>query len=487
MIWTAREQAAHLLRRFGLGASAEEVARFEKLGVNKTIEALIDYPDTPSEPEVSPWEFVFQDKQQIQLDPGRITRWWALLMLTSTRPSREKLALFWHDHFAVSGAKVESGPMMLGYLQNIQANARGSFSKLLLSMGKDPAMLRWLDTDTSIKGQPNENFAREVMELFTMGIGHYTEKDVQEAARAFTGWSIRTLYRGGKPIDQMSQIRESIAYHRPLYASTYAEGLHDDGQKTILGKTAPFDMESFLEYLAYRPETAHYICGKLWSYYAYPNPEPKIVDRLAKVYLDSKTDIRSVLFAIASSKEFWSEKAYRGQVKSPVDFVIAIVRQLGLRDKILASRDPKAAPTTPIPPDIVALTETVAGAMRKQGMTLLYPPDVAGWDWGTAWVSPAMMLERMRFASLIFGRGRSQTVVEALTKEAGGVGAPDDKFVDGILSVFDAQMTPEQRQVMIQAFQKAGGSATMAKPQSAAGVLGVLAKLMFAMPEYQFC
>lgn len=487
MNWSEREQYSHLLRRFGLGATAEELSNLEKLGLTKSIDALIDYEKTPVGTNISPWEFCFQDKQQIQLDPSRMTRWWVCQMIVTQRPSQEKLALFWHDHFAVSAAKVESGPLMLGYLQTLRQRANGNFRQLLGAVSKEPAMLRWLDTDTSIKGQPNENFAREVMELFTLGIGHYSEKDVQEAARACTGWSIRNLFRGGRPEEQRAQIRQSIIYRRPLYASTYAEGFHDDEQMTILGKTSNYDLDGLLDLLAGRSETAHLIATKLWSYYAYPNPEPKVVDRIAKVYVDSKMDIRSILAAIATSKEFWSDKALRAQVKSPVDFAIPFVRQLGLRERLIASRATNAGPMTPISGEVLAAVDLVAGAMRKQGMTLLYPPDVAGWDWGTAWVSPAMMLERIRFSNQVFARGRAQVIVETLNKQIGAEHATPEAVVDALVVLFDVPVDQTKRAILLSAVESGGGAAVFQKPQTAVAMLNTLARLMFAMPEYQFC
>src|SRR5262249_5567651 len=163
----------------------------------------------------------------------------------------------------------------------------------------DPAMLRWLDGDLNMKGRPNENYAREVMELFTMGIGNYTEKDIQELARAFTGWGLRPGYKpAGKGMSPRKALMETLDLDLPFVASAYSEGFHDERQKTFLGKTDNFTTDSALDWLVSRPATARYITKKLWEYYAYPKPDNKIVDRLAKVFTTSKYEIKPVLRAI---------------------------------------------------------------------------------------------------------------------------------------------------------------------------------------------
>ncbi len=245
---TERQKIAHLLRRFAFGATLQEMARYESLGLHKTIDEIVDYEKIPVHKGVSPWQFIMQQDGTVNLDVNRAAAWWAFEMVSTNRPMQEKLALFWHNHFAVSAAKVENHPTMLQHLDLIRSNANGTFRQLLGRITKDPGMLRWLDTDTSVLGKPNENFAREVLELFTLGIGNYTEKDIKELARAFTGWSIRSIYAGGGDQTRLkSFLAESIEMERPIVASSYSDGFHDNGVKTILGKTARFDTESALD------------------------------------------------------------------------------------------------------------------------------------------------------------------------------------------------------------------------------------------------
>lgn len=476
----AREQAAHVLRRFGLGASPDELERFGSMAPVKIVEALFDERADEDFP-ISPYELVAQANGELQLDTGRMSRWWALRLLLTKTPAREKLTLFWHDHFAVSGEKVEFGPMMLGYLEVLREHGAGNFRKLLGAVSTCPAMLRWLDGDTSIKGRPNENFARELLELFTMGIGHYTEKDVQEVARAFTGWSLRNLYRGGDLNARRAQLRDALRDDRPLIASAYSAELNDDGPKTILGKAGRFDGDQVLDMLVARPETARLICSKLWSFYAYPDPEPAVVQRLVKVYFDSKYQIKPVLLSIVQSKEFWSPKCVRAIVKCPVDFTVAFMRQSGIRERLLARRAADAGPLTALPNEIRGVADALTAVMYKQGMLLLYPPDVDGWHWGTGWVSPAMMIERIRFAEIVTRNG----VLAETLKPVAASGS--EAVVQAFAQRFDLPLKPEQKEVLVQALDRAGGPPAFDRPQTAANAVRALVRLTFAMPEYQFC
>lgn len=503
---TTREKVAHLLRRFGLGVTQAELDRYEPLGVRGALETLLDYEKTPDTAEISPWAFVFGANEQLNLDANRMGIWWGLKLATTPRPLEEKLTVFWHDHFAVSASKVESGPIMLQYNQMLRRHASGNFRTLLGAVTRDPAMLRWLDGDTSVKGKPNENFSREVLELFTMGIGNYSEKDVQELARAFTGWGLRQGYRvQGRGAQARQSLMEAIAMDIPLVASAYSEGLHDDGPKTVLGKTDHFDTESALDWIVSRPATATYIAGKLWEYFAYPNPEPRVIDRIAKVFVASKYEIKPVLRAIADAPEFWSENCVRRQIKSPLDFTVAFMRQLEIAERLQeaqAAATPEMTPMTEMsamgpngPMKIAPVAAGIAGTgqfvyvqMQRQGMRLLYPPDVAGWEWGEAWVSPAMMAERMRFANGAVGRGRSQGAFESLRQKlVAAKPESNDALVDLWAKIFDAPVPADRRSIMVDAVAKAGGIEALARPQAASGLLLSLSRLTFGMPEFQLC
>lgn len=490
-----RERTAHVLRRFGLGATEAELDRFEPMGPKKAFESLLDFEQTPETFNVSPWSFAFANNGQVNLDAGRFSAWWSLKLALTTRPLQEKLTVFWHDHFAVSAAKVASGPIMHANNETLRKHAAGNFRTLLGEMTKDPAMLRWLDGDASIKGKPNENYAREVLELFTMGIGNYTEKDVQELARAFTGWSLRQgVAIRGQPEQVKKTLIEALEMDLPLVASAYCEGLHDAGPKTVLGKTDNFDTDSALDHIVSRPQTARYLSKKLWEFFAYPNPEPKVVDRLSSAFTKSKYEIKPVLRAIFDSPEFWSERCVRQQVKSPLDFTVALVRQLDLSKRYQEAAEPSMmtmapssdAMTAPLPPVFAAVAQLVGSQMRRQGMFLYYPPDVSGWEWGEAWVSPAMMTERMRFAAALMGRGRDG-VIEILRTKLAAPEQTSEGIVDGFARIFDAPIPADRRTLLVEAVEKSGGPKALERPNTAAPVFQNLARLVFGMPEFQLC
>ncbi len=479
-----RQRIAHLMRRFAFGTNASELDVLERSGLHSTIDRL--FAETDDGFDVNPWEFMFKQDGNVDMNPQRIAGWWAVRLACSKTPAREKMALFWHDHFAVSASKVENGPMMVRYVETLTKHALGNFRTLLGAMTREPAMLRWLDTDLSVKGRPNENFAREVLELFTVGIGNYSEKDIRELSRAFTGWGLRAVYRGGTPAQNRAQIEDAMAMDRPLVASSYSEDLHDDGPKTILGKSANFDTDSALDLIAARPETARYLCTKLWEFYAYANPEPKVVERLMKAYVEGKYEIKPILRSIVTSKEFWSDRAQRTIIKSPADVVVGVVRNIGLGDAAYAQRQPGTARTKPIEGPVAGLAELVAGPMRRQGMRLLYPPDVAGWEWGEAWVSPAMMTERIRFADLLVGPRRGPGVLNLnQAKLMAASPASPDEAIDAIAGLLDVDIPADRRGVLAEAFEKGGGLAALQNQKTAPGVIRPLTKLIFGMPEFQ--
>ena len=345
---TDREKIAHLYRRFGFGATPTDLDRGEEIGVDAALHRLLDYRAVDEEFPVHPYEFAWRTQKDIDADPSAYSYryWWAFRMIAGQRPAQEQLTLFWHGHFAVSDGKVEDGSMMLQYLETLRSLGDGKFVTLLKAIAKDPAMMRYLDLQRSLVGSPNENFAREVMELFTMGIGNYTEKDVKEAARAFTGWSYVNMFNEF-PGKNAKRLKDSLTFNRPFSAFALMPAMHDQSPKTILGETDFFDGDRFLELLAAQPQTARHMCTKLWTYYAYADPEPEVVDRLAEVWKKTGGEIKHVLFAIARSPEFYSDKCLRRKVKSPADLCIAIARQLGTGPALMAMRGP-ATVDTPI-------------------------------------------------------------------------------------------------------------------------------------------
>jgi len=443
---TDRQKVAHLYRRLGFGATVGEIDAAEKAGVDATIAKLVQYEALPELP-VSPHEFVWREKEEADLGSYRYRNWWILQMLQSPRPLQEKLAIFWHDHFAVADNKVEFGPMMLDYLQTLRKHAGGKFETLLGSVARDPAMMKYLDMTRAVKGHPNENFAREVMELFTLGIGNYSEKDVQDAARALTGWGYFNAF-WEMPGDSTAKMKDSIKYDRPFSAFMYMPAMRDSGPKTVLGKTADHDGDSLIKLLATHPKTAEHLAHKLWEYFAYPDPDPAVVDRIAGAFRKSGGDIQKTLLAIVKSKEFFSEKAQRAIVKSPVDYIVPLLRQTETGEWLMSLRKADASVETPIPQKIMDVTGGVTYFMDREGMSLLNPPDVSGWKWGTGWISSQNMIERINFAGVVvWGEdGKYCKKVHEYVKAK----APSDATAAArlVCAFFDAEV-PEESIVLI--------------------------------------
>ena len=464
---TDREKTAHLLRRFGLGASEAELDYYLQDGFNGAIDRLLDYESTD---EGYPFRIEQLTDQNKNLQNQVVTAWWTGRMIATRRPLQEKMTLFWHDHFATSAQKVRPPILMWQQNETLRRHATGNFRELLHAASADPAMIQWLDNQLNVKGKANENFAREVMELFTLGIGNYTEKDVLEAARAFTGWG----YRAGKPLT------EDNPRLRP--AEFVVRGSqHDTGPKTVLGKTGNLTGEDVLDHLCSLPRTSEYIATKILEWFVYPNPEKAYVARMSKVFRDSNLDVESLLRAIMKSSEFYSEKAERNVVKNPVDFCVATIRQLGIGKMILD----RAAEGTVQPRQYLAPAFGANIVMKNMGMHLMYPPDVAGWEGGKSWISSATMLERIAWADRVFGVSRTANVGQRYPAATllGDVQSPT-QVVDRLASIFDAPLKADRRSVIVQGATKAMG--TGITPRNANQVAASVTRLIFATPEFQF-
>lgn len=487
----ARERIAHLLRRFGLGASMQELDELAPLGWGGALDRILDFSPSDDGFPISPWEICFEEgKDEVYLDPFRTSAWWVLRMCCTTRPAREKLTLFWHDHFAVSGAKVEFGPAMVAYLEALRSNGAGPFRTLLGAVAKDPAMLRFLDNDANLKTAPNENFAREVMELFTIGRGNYTEKDLREAARAFTGWANRYLVfeQGGENLQRRA--KECIEGGIPMIAFCVSPELHDGGPKTVLGKTGNLDGDDVLDLLAAHAATARSVARKLWEFYATDPAPPAVVERLAKVFTSGGGKIEPVLRAIATSPEFWSPECVGRKVKSPVDFLVAIARQVRLRDFLLPLRKTDAKPTTPLPDAMRTIGAGLTYLMQQQGMLLLFPPDVGGWEWGTAWTTSATMTQRAQLAEVFFNPDDpnsklAQGIHGLLVLRGQAATSPD--FMRGTLAMLDARVPDETRVLMTSTLDKHGGVGVFSDQRRANAAMREAMRLLFSAPEFQMC
>jgi hypothetical protein len=457
-----RARIAHLLRRFGLGASELELDFYGRQGLAGAIDLLLNFERVEDEPEWDIRLFLQGDPPRLQM--GGVSALWHLRLASTRKPLQEKMTLFWHDHFATSAAKVVSAPMMLRHVETLRSGCVGRFDDLLLRVSQDPAMLFWLDNHLNVRGKPNENFAREIMELFTLGIGHYSEEDVREVARAFTGW---TFIRGRPTGDAPVPNPQFVARPR----------LHDDGEKTILGKTGKWNGQDVIKMLCDHPQTALHLTRKLWEWFAYADPEPALVERLASRFRASGLDVKALLRTIMEAPEFYSEKAVRAIYKNPIDFTLPPLRQLGLGEAMASALKSGEAGRTPM-----RMLGPLIQSSRSMGMQLLFPPDVDGWPTGAAWITSATMIERIKFAEHLFRSGGLP-----LRLHAHALLSPDptpEGIVQRLVEALDAPIPHQKLPALQEAARSAMGPRLL--PRNAPEVAIAVTKLIFGSPEYQF-
>jgi uncharacterized protein (DUF1800 family) len=342
--WDLRK-VGHLYRRASFGATWDELQAGLSAGPEKTIAQLL-----AGGADASPFPASIKNGN---VGP-QVSAWWLMRLRETQNPLREKMAIFWHNHFATSNGKVNNASYMIGMYDLMYRFALGNFRDLLQEISKDPAMLVWLDTNQSKKGMPNENYARELMELFSLGIGHYTEQDIREAARAFTGWEIKD----GKGVLNSNQ--------------------HDAGEKTVLGKTGKWSGEDIVKICLDQPACPQFICTKLFRYLVSESiqPTPELIAPLADQFRKSDFDFGALVATVLRSEIFFSPDAYRTRVKSPVEYAIGIVR--GLEGNV---------PMGPL-----------SRSLEGLGQRLAYPPSVKGWDGGQAWLNGQTLLFRQNLA-----------------------------------------------------------------------------------------
>jgi uncharacterized protein (DUF1800 family) len=453
-----RDRIAHLLRRAGFGYSAADLDAYTKLGLKGTQDALIEYESVA--------EDVDDRLQRASLDLTKaadLQRWWLLRMVYTKRPLQEKMVLFWHGLLTSATSKVglprpkpdDPNPpnLMLDQNQFFRANALADLGTILKGISRDPAMMVWLDAQTNTKGKPNENFARELMELFTLGLSGpdgtptYTEQDVREVARAFTGWGLNGQ-------------RQFV----------FRPNQHDGGAKTVFGQTGAWNGDDVIDLIMAHPANATYLSRRLFSFFAYDDPEPEALAPVVDTFRSTKGSVKAVVRAILTSPAFYSPRAYRARPKAPAELVAGLARALQLETDAL----------------------TLQTGLQRMGQTLFNPPNVAGWPGGAVWFNTSTWLERVNEANRILSIRKddhTQPVDLLGFMQHNGLTSADSA-VDYFLGLLvDGQVRPEQRQALLD-YAKEGNLWTAGQPRNAADPavdrkLRGLVYLIASSAEYQ--
>ena len=482
----ADPQIEHLLRRAGFGARPDELATYGAMSTKQAVTALVDYDGVPdvvdsliSQPGYIGMTISGAFSPQSNINHAR--QRWLFRKVHSDRQLQEKMTLFWHNHFATGynkiagalgaaegarylAAKASEDPgQVRGQLEMLRDNALGSFKDILLAIAKDTAMLVWLDGRTNTKAKPQENFGREIMELFTVGVGNYTEADVYAAARVFSGWN---LARPGTAADGSQHYEFSyIANNHEVTAKTFSFAVYPDGGKTIPARAAAAGMQDGIDLingLAAHPNTARYLATKLYRFFVreFGAVNVTFVNRVASVYLQAGGNMREVMREVLSSPEFWDGSAYFARYSWPVEFVTRAFKDVGWSG--FSVND--------------ALTP-----LSNMGQILFEPPDVSGWDLGQSWFSTSAMLARMNFASALAANQKFKLATSV--KAANASKTPEALLayvLDALVSAqLDASVTTE-----LSNYLHATGAWTGSDAQLQAKTPG-LVHLVAGSPEYQ--
>ena len=419
-----RKLIAHLLRRAGFGATLDELDRAMEKGYDATLEELLN----PREPDVLPHDLIrrYHPDQSDQRGGGAAAHWMYRMAVTDS-PLREKMCLLWHRLFATATTKLIQGRVIINQINMFREHGMGSFDNLLLRLSRDPAMLMWLDNQDNHKGSINENYGREILELFSMGAGNYTEEDIKECARAFTGWrvvnpdymSIKMRNNTSRPYGYMS------------WQFEYDDDDHDHGQKTLLGETGDFNGEDAVDIICRQEATARFIARHLYHFFVAdevpvpqwphtPPRDPGAIDVLTTAYFESGHSLNHMLRTMFNADFFKSEASRFSRIKSPVEMVVGTLRLAGGLE--LPSTDTYAA----------------ANATRVMGQALLAPPSVEGWQGGSEWINTGTYVERVNFVGGILGdpsRPGVRAIIDRIARSAGDSELSPAVLVDVCLDV----------------------------------------------------
>ena len=461
---------AHLLRRAGFGASRNELEEYIAMGYDGAVEALL----IPSDPGNMPDDLIrrYHVEQSELRDLAGSAAYWMYRMISTSCPMEEKIALFWHGLFATGYAKLNQARSLLNQVDMFRRSGLGSFEGLLVELSKDPAMIVWLDNNENHGSAINENYGRELLELFSMGIGNYTEDDIKECSRAFTGWTL-----GNAEYMAVRAAKDSIwPYGRIAWHFDYRDEDHDAGEKTFLGETGKFNGEDIIAIIAKQESTARFVATRLFQFFAadeITEDGEKAIQEMIASYFSSGYQIRAMLRTLFHTDYFKSDEARFARVKGPVEMVVGAIRMSGNYQN----------PALGI--------EKGSDTMLYMGQGLLQPPTVEGWHEGSEWIDSGALVERVNFAARELSDVTSpgvRSIIDRLQAGADhGVLEPSD-LADRCLDLLGPiEVSDETHSVLVQYANRHGSlDLNDHKPgDEAEQRVGNMLRLVAATREYQ--
>lgn len=462
-------KAYHLMNRAGFGGTPAEIDKVCSMGPAGALEWLFDFPDACADeqsktdvPNLSaieeyPADFnavrkllvgkTEEEKKEIRQKLQQANRqavqatgnWWLKRMAYGPYPLQEKLTLFWHGHFTTSAKDEKSALAIWNQNELHRRMAAGNFGDYVRAISRDPAMLDYLNNSQNRKAHPNENYARELMELFTLGIGNYTEDDIKEAARAFTGWA-----------------HDGDDYVFRRYD-------HDNGEKTFMGITGPFNGDDVIEVILRRPVCANYIAGRLYKFFVSEELPDDLNLALGDLLRENNYEMRPLLRTLFASKAFYQPSVIGSQIKSPVQLVIGTIRQMGLE---------------------MPRERAINGALNQMGQVPLFPPNVKGWPGGRLWINTSTLFVRYNTAVTLVGGGQFAGAGNRRRQAAGpggnfrSTGGTPEQVVDQWLNrLIGRPIEAEKRQVLIDSMDGRANEESVK----------MMVQLLVSMPDYQLC
>ena len=461
-----RKLVSHLMRRAGFGATSDELDSLEGLPYDRIVDELLDPPDTTWMGDHLVRRFHHEQSGMISgFAPGE---YWLYRMVTTKAPLIEKVTLFWHNIFATGYPKVVHGKVLSSQIAMLRRNGLGRLDDLLIELSKDPAMIVWLDNQDNHRGAINENYGRELLELFSMGVGNYSEDDIKEAARAFTGWTI-----GNTEYMVLRSNRDSDwPYGRIAWHFEFNEEDHDSGEKTFLGESGSFNGEDIVEIICRQEATARFISRHMYHFFVADEPpvpqwphvppqDPDAIQQLVDSYFSSGHSVKEMLRTLFKSDFFKSQDVRYGRVKSPAELMSGVLRLSGQLDR------PRR--------------EMVEHGMRMQymGQWLHNPPSVEGWHQGEEWIETGSLVERINFASEQLGDATLPGVASILSKVV-EERVPGDRLLDKCLAELGELELSEETSASLREFAVSGGPVDREKASQ-------MLRMIAASQDFQRC